>query len=194
MHDSVKRMYQDFLAAESQVTQVSTEMNVSAWHFCDNESDADMCAQLVLLGKKQATAPSVWELQDAGMKMPEVGDVHVVTNWAGVAQCMIRTTSVEVLPFKDITPEHAALEGEGDGSLDYWRRVHRAYYQRVLEGSGRSVSDGMPVVFERFEVVYPLIKSVTRALLAPIKAGVSGITSASTADAGRERCGSHQQA
>lgn len=132
-----------------------SDEQISAWHFCDNEADADLCAELVLLGVKRATAPSLWELEDSGLAMPAVGDLHVVTNWAGVAQCVIRTTAVEVLPFVQVTNEHAALEGEGDGSLGYWRRVHRKYYQRVLRGTGRHISDDMPVVFERFDVVHP---------------------------------------
>ena len=64
-----------------------------------------------------------------------------------------------VVPFHAVTAEHAALEGEGDGSLSYWRRVHRDYYRRVLVGTGRGFSDDMPVVLERFEVVFPVVAS-----------------------------------
>lgn len=126
----------------------------SAWHFCDNPADADECAQLVLEGKKRATSPAVAELALRGDAWPRVGDLHVITNWVGEAQCIIRTVAVTELRFGDVTAEHAALEGEGDGSLEFWRRVHREYYGRVLDGTESVVSDDLLILFEQFEVVF----------------------------------------
>jgi uncharacterized protein YhfF len=128
---------------------------ISAWHFCDTRTDADLCAALVLQGRKRATAPSAWWFESRGEPLPRPGEHHVVTDWDGVAQCVIRTTRVEVVPFRDVSAEHAAAEGEGDGSLDDWRRTHRAYYHRELAGTGYAPSDDMPIVCERFAVVYP---------------------------------------
>ena len=127
----------------------------SAWHFCDNAEDADACAALVLAGRKRATAPSRWGLEARGEPLPRPGDLHVVTDWSGVARCVIRTTAVEVVPVRDVTAAHAAAEGEGDGSLAFWRRVHRAYYERELAGTPYVPRDDMPVVCEQFEVVFP---------------------------------------
>ncbi|MCG7546161.1 ASCH domain-containing protein [Pseudoalteromonas sp. MM17-2] len=123
------------------------------WHFCDNEHDANACAQWVLQGRKQATAPSLWELEAAAEPLPQVGDIHIVTNWQGHAQCVIRICAVEVLSFSAVTEAHAALEGEGDGSLAYWRREHQDYYQRVLAGSNKVFTPSMPIVFTSFEVL-----------------------------------------
>jgi uncharacterized protein YhfF len=127
----------------------------SAWHFCDNERDADECAALVLAGRKRATAPSLWSFEARGEPLPRPGDLHVVTDWAGRARCVIRTTAVHVVPFDQVTEAHAAAEGEGDGSLAQWRVVHRAYYERELAGTAYRIDDRMPIVCERFEVVFP---------------------------------------
>jgi uncharacterized protein YhfF len=161
MHDSVPKMWHRYLAALGQPRDEAPAF--SAWHFCDNETDANECARLVLRGQKQATTPSVWELEASGEDIPETGDVHIVTNWSGAAQCVIRTTAVKVVSFGEVTAEHAALEGEGDGSLEHWRRVHRSYYNRVLEGTSHEVSSDMPVVCERFEVVFPAINAPSNA-------------------------------
>lgn len=154
MHESVLRMWYAYLARLGHAPETLTPPR-SFWHFCDNEQDADACAELVLRGKKTATAPSVWGLEARNEPLPEVGDLHVVTNWAGEAVCVIRTTSVEVVSFREVGPEHAAAEGEGDGSLAFWRRVHWDYYQRELEGTPFVAHEEMPVVCERFEVVHP---------------------------------------
>lgn len=154
MHPSCKQMWNDYQATLSEPSGDSLSV-ISAWHFCDNEQEANACAQLVLTGKKQATSPSVWELKASGENIPEVGDFNIVTDWDGVAQCIIQTTHVKVVPFNQVSPGHALLEGEGDGSLRYWRQVHWEYYRRVLKDTGYAPTTDMPIVCEQFKVVFP---------------------------------------
>ncbi|BAN02085.1 ASCH domain-containing protein [Ilumatobacter coccineus] len=125
------------------------------FHFDDNERDADELAALVLRGTKRATASLQCEYGDDSKRAPMPGDLSVVTTWAGAPVCIIETTAVDVTGFDDVDEDFAAAEGEGDGSLRHWREVHEAYFGRVCERLGREPSDGMPVVCERFRVVYP---------------------------------------
>ena len=125
----------------------------SAWHFCDNESDANELADLVRAGTKRATASLLWSYEAEGEPLPAVGDLGIVTDWKGRARCVIRTTSVEIVAFQAVTPEFAAIEGEGDGSLEYWREAHEAAFNRELSGASRTFEPSMPVVCECFEVV-----------------------------------------
>lgn len=127
-----------------------------AWYFCDNERDANECVRLVLVGQKRATTPSRWFFESRQMALPAVGDLEIVTNWNGVAQCIIRTTAVDIVRFCDVTAEYARLEGEGDGSLISWRAVHWGYYRRELRGTRYVPDEEMPLVCQRFEVVFPL--------------------------------------
>jgi uncharacterized protein YhfF len=126
-----------------------------AWHFCDNERDADACVGLVLAGRKRATAPSLWFFEQHGLAPPSVGNLDIITNWAGIAQCIIRTTAVHIARFRDVTEEHARLEGEGDGSLESWRTIHWAYYQRELKDTKYEPTEDMPIICQHFEVVFP---------------------------------------
>ena len=128
----------------------------SVWHFGDNEHDADELAELARRGIKRATSPSLWYFESTGEPLPQAGELHVVTNWAGEPRCIIRTTRVEVVSLDRITAEYAETEGEGDGSLDYWKRVHWDYYRRELADTGKEPTDDMPIVCEYFEVVFPL--------------------------------------
>jgi uncharacterized protein YhfF len=125
------------------------------WHFCDNEAEADECARLVLAGRKRATAPSLWELEHRGEAVPRVGMFDVITAWNGEARAIIRTSRVDIVAFSQVGAEHAAAEGEGDGSLEWWRRIHREYYARVLTDSGCVPTDDMPLVCQYFDVVFP---------------------------------------
>ena len=125
-----------------------------AFHFDDNELSADGLANLVLSGTKRATAGLVWSFENASMPLPKVGDLSVVTNWAGSPMCVIETRRVDIVPFEEVSADFAATEGEGDGSLQYWQQAHRAYFERECQRIGRAPHPSMPVVCERFSVVY----------------------------------------
>jgi uncharacterized protein YhfF len=108
----------------------------------------------VLSGRKVGTAGALWAYEHDGEPVPSPGDFSVVTDGSGVARCVIRTTAVRVVPFEDVDAEHAAAEGEGDLSLAYWREAHRSFFTRELESMGMAASPDMPVVCERFELVF----------------------------------------
>ncbi|MDM4766570.1 ASCH domain-containing protein [Pelomonas sp. SE-A7] len=122
--------------------------------FGDSEALANELAELVLLGTKRATSGSVWSYEDEGKRIPIPGDLSIVTNWAGRPLCIIETESVEVVPFSEVSSEFAATEGEGDGSLSFWREAHRQYFTRECARSGRQFSENMLVACERFRVAY----------------------------------------
>ena len=125
-----------------------------AFFFSDSEEVANELADLVLRGIKRATAASMWSHEEEGKPLPRPGDLSIVTNWAGEPLCVIETESVQVVPFRDVSAEFAAIEGEGDGSLSYWQEAHRAYFTRECARAGRKFSESMPVVCECFRVVY----------------------------------------
>ena len=125
-----------------------------AFHFDDNEPSANALAQLVLSGRKRATAGTLWFLQSMDQAPPKAGDLSVVTDWHGNPKCVIETQDVAIVPFEEVSEEFAAAEGEGDGSLRFWREVHWACFGRECARIGKEPSLRMPVVCERFEVVY----------------------------------------
>ena len=127
---------------------------LEAFHFDDNEPDANELARLVLADQKRATAALLWRHQHENKRVPEAGDLSIVTDYSGNAACVIETKQVDIVPFDEVSAEFAAIEGEGDGSLAYWRRAHEAYFGRECRRIGRTPEPSMPVVCERFEVVY----------------------------------------
>ena len=126
-----------------------------AFAFGDSAELANELANLVLCGTKRATAGSLWVFEAQAKPLPKPGDLSIVTNWAGAALCVIETQSVQVVPFAQVSPDFAAAEGEGDGSLSFWRSAHTQYFIRECARSGRTFAETMPVVCERFRVVHP---------------------------------------
>jgi uncharacterized protein YhfF len=122
--------------------------------FGDSKELADELANLVLLGIKRATAGSIASYEDQGIRVPRRGDLSVVTDWSGQPLCIIETQVVEVVPYNKVTSEFAAVEGEGDGSLAFWREAHRRYFERECARVGRPFNEEMLLACEQFEVVY----------------------------------------
>jgi uncharacterized protein YhfF len=129
------------------------------FHFDDNKSGANELGALVLQGRKLATASLLCEYETGGKRQPQAGDLSVVTDWDGSPLCVIETIEVEVRTYRDVDEDFAAAEGEGDLSLEYWRKAHWAYFGRVCKEFGRKRSPEMLVVCERFLVVFPLSKN-----------------------------------
>jgi hypothetical protein len=62
---------------------------------------------------------------------------------------------VRTSPFSLVDAAFAWDEGEGDRSLAWWQRAHRDFFQRQCERAGVPFSEDLPVVLERFELVWP---------------------------------------
>lgn len=133
-----------------------SERFYEAFHFDDNERDANELVELVLAGTKRATAALRWSFDAEGKPLPRPGAFSIVTNWHGAPHCIIETTQVSVVPYDAVTERFAATEGEGDKSLRHWREVHWAYFGRECARLGQTPSPKMPVVCEEFRVVYPV--------------------------------------
>lgn len=119
-------------------------------------ADPDALAELTRTGVKTATASAgVW-YESGEEPMPRVGEYSVVLNSREEAVCVIRTTKVYAVPFDQVGAGQAYREGEGDRSLDYWRKVHEDFFRAELAQAGLEFSPDMPVVCEEFEMVYPL--------------------------------------
>lgn len=146
---------QPFWAEFGQATARADETRFyDAFCFGDSEALATELAGLVLQGRKRATTASVWSFEAAGRRLPQRGDLSIVTDAAGQPLCVIETQSVDVMPFSDVTAEFAAAEGEGDGSLDFWRTAHISYFSRECAAAGREFSWSMRVACERFELLW----------------------------------------
>jgi uncharacterized protein YhfF len=125
-----------------------------SYYFCDNEKDANECADLVVKNIKRATATSLWWFEKNNQPLPKVGDLAIVTDWYGTPKAVIETVKVEPTPYNEITPEFAEIEGEGDKSLEYWKKVHKAYYQREMTPFGDNFDEKMIIICEYFKTIY----------------------------------------
>lgn len=124
-----------------------------SWAFGATSEHADELLALVLDGTKTGTASALWDIEAEGETVPEVGEFSVILDGRGQPRAVIVTTAVDIVAFDEVSAEHAHGEGEGDRSLAEWREIHERFW-RLYGESARGFSDEMPVVCERFEVVF----------------------------------------
>ena len=108
--------------------QCNEDINTAHQAWCFGGAP-DELAVLVLDGMKTATCSwyDLYEL-DQDEPLPKAGDISVILNGNEDAICIIRTTRVYITRFLQVSEDHAYKEGEGDRSLEYWRKVHKDFF------------------------------------------------------------------
>ena len=119
---------------------------IDAWTF---GMEADYLAELVLMGQKTATS-SAFDLYAVGNEpLPKENELSVILDSKENAICIIETTKVEVIPFKEVSEDHAYKEGEGDRRLTYWRELHENLFSKWLHEVGLHFSQRRVTVSRR---------------------------------------------
>ena len=125
-------------------------------HYGDSPELSRSLLALIRSGQKRAGTGLLWWHEHEGEPLPQVGDIEIVLAHDDKPSIVTRVTRVDVLPYRDVTAEYAAIEGEGDGSLDFWRRAHWSYFSRACASIGKVPSEEMLVVCGVFEVLHVL--------------------------------------
>jgi len=120
----------------------------------DSPRLADELGTLIVTGAKTATCSALWEYEAEGSALPEAGSKTIVLDGQDDPLCIVETTEVVVRPYDEVDAKFAYEEGEGDRSLEYWRDAHWRFFSRTLPTIGKEPSVDMPLVCERFRVIY----------------------------------------
>lgn len=108
---------------------------------------------LVLTGQKTGVFSRPADLAAAGQS-PQPGDYLVFTDFRGAPRCVVRIEECQLLKFGEVTAAHSACESPAARDLETWRGIHRRYWVPILEKEGTAFSDDMPILFQRFRLVY----------------------------------------
>lgn len=125
-----------------------------AFMFGSDVEIAAECATAVLAGEKTTTSALLWELEAEGKRPPQPGDLSIVLDEHGRPVCVIETLEAPVRAFKDVDEQYAYDYGEGERTLAWWREALWDYFSRECARHGWEASEEMPLICERFRVVY----------------------------------------
>ncbi len=116
---------------------------------------ADEGAALIKQGLKTATTSLLWAYEATNKSLPAVGSLSIVTDGRGDPVCVIETFAVDVKAFADVDETFAYDYGEWDRTLETWRARCWEFNALRCHALGKVPTPGMPLVCERFNVVYP---------------------------------------
>ncbi|MBM3138183.1 MAG: ASCH domain-containing protein [Chloroflexi bacterium] len=149
----ISRFWQEYLSTLPESDHENRKIP-EAWGFGDSPEMADELGALVVAGTKTATASLLWEYEAEGSEIPKPGDLSIILDGRGLPICLIETVEVEINLFNQVEDRFAYDEGEGDRTLNYWRDGHWRFFTRSCQAIGRELAQDMPVVCERFKLVY----------------------------------------
>lgn len=149
--DSIDTFWRQYLATSDLPHDT---LYADAFHFGDHPELVDELLELVVGGRKRATASGLAELEAADLPVPCVGDRWVVCDGQSRPRIVGLTTEIRIGPLQSVDEAFAWDEGEGDRTRADWLDQHEAYFKRTYAAAGLHYHDDIDVVFERFDVVY----------------------------------------
>lgn len=130
----------------------------AAWSFGNTKELADELAVLVLIGRKTATASAFIQYEKHKKPLPKVNPrvFDILLNGEQKPVAILQNTTVYVTTFDAVSEDHAYKEGEGDKSLNYWKKVHLDFWKKSLKMDNLNNIDieKMKVVCEEFKVIW----------------------------------------
>lgn len=118
--------------------------------------EADKLAHLVLTGTKTATT-SALDLYEPDEPLPIKNAYDVILDGNDDPVCIIQNDDVKICNYLDVSEKHAYQEGEGDRTLNYWKKVHQDFFVKEYQEMGQQFeSEAAKMVLETFHVVYPI--------------------------------------
>jgi uncharacterized protein YhfF len=122
--------------------------------FCGEPRGATELGKLTVKGEKTGTSSLACAYEAPAQRPPVPGSISIVVDGRGKALCAIETICAETLAFDRVGPEHARAEGEGDGSLEHWGKVHKEFFTKECARLGKAFALDIPVICERFKVIH----------------------------------------
>ena len=146
-----------FLAA-AQVATPQTDIPEEVervWTIGSTPASAELISGLIKQGEKTGTfhlANLTAEWPEA--KQPVLGGYGVITDASGAPQVLVRTSSLEDVPYEDITEAHVQIDGPAMRVLAAWQDVHWPYFSNLMTDAGQVMTAGEPVTIETWDIVY----------------------------------------
>jgi uncharacterized protein YhfF len=150
--EEVRKFWREFCQNNP---EINPDEPFQVWFFSNSRESARELAELVISGKKKATASLVL-INEMKPEIAPVDDGYsVVTDFDGVPLCVIQTTEIRYLPFDEVDAQFAFDEGEGDQTLEDWREGHWKYFTGEAGESGVEFNEKSLICCERFALLYP---------------------------------------
>ncbi len=154
MNPQTETFWQDFLSKQPSPEDTQSRL-YEAFSIGGSPESADEGAALITSGRKTATSALLWEYEGSGMPIPKVGSLSVLLDGRNEPVCVVETSELEIKPLNEVEASFARDYGEWGDSLESWQQGSWKYYEAQCHSLGKTPAPDMPLVCERFRVIYP---------------------------------------
>ena len=123
------------------------------WIGLDRDTTREVI-DLIRSGDKTGTFTLPWIVANTEQAEPVVGDTIILIDFDSRPELIVRLTHIETVAFGDVSESHTAIDGPPVRALSIWKPLHTNYWNGMLAPHGMQVSDDMPVLIEKFELLY----------------------------------------
>ena len=148
--EEIEQFWHDFVQRHP---ELQAKDFFEAFMFGTTEHGADTLSALVMSGVKTATSDLLWSVEHEGRPVVQAGTYSIVMNWARRPLCVIETTEVRIIPFKDVDEAFAYDYGEGERTLAWWQLNMWDYYVQACAKIGEQATPEILIIAERFRLV-----------------------------------------
>jgi 5-formyltetrahydrofolate cyclo-ligase len=147
------KFWQKYLETVPDRDQLVDDAKVSV-SWAGDIRNADELLRLYLDGKKTAGSSLLADFEASGEAPPAPGNFWMILDSKGEPRCLVKTIRTETHIFSQVPAKIAVAEGEGDLSLNFWRKTHQEFFAPYLKTLGITDLNQAEIITEFFEVVF----------------------------------------
>jgi uncharacterized protein YhfF len=151
---NAEAFWQAYLASSPEAKDAGRKF-FEVFRIGDTPEGADEGVKLIKQGVKTATSSLLWTYEALNKALPEVGSLSIVTDGGGGPACVVETIAMNIKGFAEVDAAFAYDYGEWDRTLKTWRARCWELNAPRCRALGKLPTPEMPLVCERFVVVYP---------------------------------------
>ena len=154
MNPQSRKMWRTYLDSLSEPQEAESSF-YEEFRIGSSAESANEGARLILQGTKTATSSLLWEYEDDKRPLPYAGSLSILLDGDDKPVCVVETTAAATKPFDEVDADFARQYGEGDRTLEGWRRLCWEDFSAQCTDMGRLPSEDMPLVCEHIRVIFP---------------------------------------
>jgi len=121
-----------------------------------DEETTGLIINFIKAGEKVGTFSLPWVMTAENLPMSYKGLPIILLSFNGKPELVVQLTKVFETSFGEIDSGVTCIDGPPVRDPDVWIPLHQDYWNGMLAEYGKACSDDMPVLVEKFKLVYPL--------------------------------------
>ena len=120
-----------------------------------DEETTGLIISFIKAREKVGTFSLPWIMKAENLPMSHEGLPIILLSYDGKPELVVQLTEVFETRFGDIDIEVTSIDGPPVRDPEVWIPLHTNYWNGLLKDYGRSCTDDMPVLVEKFKLVFP---------------------------------------